>query len=304
LTPYTLPARTYAPSQFYQPGIADKRVKALITSHKEAWPELEGLHLLSEAGLYDLSGAGFFLIRQDMKKARKQRSHPLHDAASRLSSRRQDWTPIFLSMRDHYNSAASTYGMAKNVEDPDLRLSLERLAWPVAHQQQVWTYGRQYDVDPFLAMAIMRVESRYATNAVSRVGARGPMQIMPRTGRLIAAMRRDSHFSIEQLSEPQIAIDYGVGFYSLLMERFNGAYHLAAASYNAGPFAVSAWLQGTGEEMPIDEWVEHIPYHETRRYVKRTSRYYARYINLYTDASAKVVVKKGPFGDDASIVDF
>ena len=53
-----------------------------------------------------------------------------------------------------------------------------------------------------------------------------------------------------------------------LLERYEGAYPLAIASYNGGPFNVSGWLDGTGADMPMDAWVEHIPFRETRDYVK------------------------------------
>ena len=88
------------------------------------------------------------------------------------------------------------------------------------------------------------------------------------------------------------------------MKRFGGAFHLAAASYNGGPFAVSSWLKGTGHDMPIDEWVEHILYAETRRYVKRVSMYYQEYLRLYDMPHSRVEYLVGPYKDDPSIVDY
>ena len=64
------------------------------------------------------------------------------------------------------------------------------------------------------------------------------MQIMPRTGRLLAYHRKDIHFDVTDLHYPQVAIDYGTEFLGLLLERFGGAFHLAIASYNGGPAVV------------------------------------------------------------------
>ena len=65
------------------------------------------------------------------------------------------------------------------------------------------------------------------------------------------------------------------------MKRFEGAYPLAIASYNGGPHNMSYWLEGTGSEMPMDAFVEHIPFRETRDYVKKVSTGYARYLSLH-----------------------
>jgi soluble lytic murein transglycosylase len=88
------------------------------------------------------------------------------------------------------------------------------------------------------------------------------------------------------------------------MSRFDNVFPLAVASYNAGPFNVSSWLGGTGADMPIDEWVEHIPLKETREYVQKVTAGYAAYIQLYGPSGAGIALPPSPKGDHPEIVDF
>ena len=153
-------------------------------------------------------------------------------------------------------------------------------------------------------MGLMRQESTYNSTAVSRVGASGAMQIMPTTGHLLADLAQDTDFTAGDLEDPQLAIGYGIGYLGLLMERFDGAFPLAVASYNGGPHNVSSWLAGTGHDMPMDAFVEHIPFRETRDYVKKVSQGYRSYVTLYGPDGAAVVLPTTPRGDHSEVVDF
>jgi soluble lytic murein transglycosylase len=179
-----------------------------------------------------------------------------------------------------------------------------RLGFPLAHGNYAWDHARDNDIDPYMVLGLMRAESTYSPIALSPVGARGAMQIMPRTGHLLAALAHDTEFDAADLEDPMVALGYGISYLSLLMDRFEGAWPLAVASYNGGPHAVSAWLDGTGFDMPMDAWVEHIPYRETRRYVKKVGQHYATYVALYGDDGAAVVAPPRPTADHPEIVDF
>lgn len=97
---------------------------------------------------------------------------------------------------------------------------------------------------------------------------------------------------------------YGIRYLGLLMERFDDAYPLAIASYNGGPFNVSSWLKGTGSAMPMDAFVEHIPFRETRDYVKKVSGNYAVYLSLYAPEGTLLAPPETPRGDHPEVVDF
>jgi soluble lytic murein transglycosylase len=120
----------------------------------------------------------------------------------------------------------------------------------------------------------------------------------------MADIRQDVRFTAGDLADPVLSIEYGIDYLGLLLDRFDGAYPLAIASYNGGPFNVSAWLTGTGAEMPMDAWVEHIPFRETRQYVKKVSAGYASYVGLYGPKEAIIALPASPRGDHPDVVDF
>ena len=179
-----------------------------------------------------------------------------------------------------------------------------RLAYPLAHDRYVWEHGSQQGVDPYLVLGLMRQESTYNALAMSPVGARGAMQIMPKTGHLLADLKHDTNFTAGDLEDPVFAVGYGITYLGLLLDRFDGNFPLAVASYNAGPHNVSRWLAGTGPDAPVDVFVETLPYRETRNYVKQVSSNYATYVALYAPAGTSVRVPERVSGDDKSVVDF
>ncbi|MBW2542739.1 MAG: lytic transglycosylase domain-containing protein, partial [Deltaproteobacteria bacterium] len=134
-------------------------------------------------------------------------------------------------------------------------------------------------VEPGLVYAVMREESGYRPDVVSVSGARGLLQIMPETGERLAQRESLEAFSPDDLFVPSINIRLGSSYLEQLMTRFDGRKSAAIASYNAGPEAVSRWLvEGPPED---DEWVEAIPYDQTREYVKRVLRSLEAYRALY-----------------------
>ncbi len=124
-----------------------------------------------------------------------------------------------------------------------------------------------------LLHAIARQESNFDHTAVSSAGALGLMQLMPETARGVAKLIQ-VHFSRGKLTdEPDYNIRLGRAYLGQMLDRFDGSYILAIAAYNAGPGAAARWVREngdprTGEVDPID-WVEMIPYRETRNYVQR-----------------------------------
>jgi len=214
------------------------------------------------------------------------------------------WRDMFLFTRDHHHTARFTHGGWEGLTEPAAVREAWRLAHPLAHDREVWRHGRDHGIDPYLVLGLMRQESTYNAVAVSRVGASGAMQIMPTTGHLLADLAHDTHFTAGDLEDPALSVRYGITYLGLLMQRFDGAYPLAIASYNGGPFNVSSWLAGTTADMPMDAFVEHIPFRETRDYVKKVSIGYAAYVDLYATDGAAVVVPPTPRGDHADVVDF
>ncbi|MBN1654305.1 MAG: lytic transglycosylase domain-containing protein [Deltaproteobacteria bacterium] len=148
---------------------------------------------------------------------------------------------------------------------------------PRAYASEVERVAKIYKLDANLLFAVMRVESIYNRRIVSHAGAIGLMQIMPRTGRLIAHQLGLKYFTIDDLFDYRINLRFAAWYLSSLIDRFKGRTPLAVAAYNGGPHNVRSWLYVTGTKMPLDAFLERIPLSETHRYVRRVLTHYAAY---------------------------
>jgi soluble lytic murein transglycosylase len=130
---------------------------------------------------------------------------------------------------------------------------------------------------PEMTLAIARRESEFDPSVQSGAGARGLMQIMPATGREVAAgLGRKSEHSTERLtSDPVYAAELGAAYLATLSRQFNGNVVMMSAGYNAGPSRPDRWMRIFGDpregDMNIVDWIEHIPFRETRNYVMRVT---------------------------------
>lgn len=158
-----------------------------------------------------------------------------------------------------------TIAKAKYWDDVPLR-------FPMAYQNQVHKNAELQKLNPAIIYGLIRRESAFNENAQSPVGARGLMQIMPRTGRQIARQLKDKWKTKKSLFNPETNLKYGAFYYKQLLDRFNGHYALAAAAYNAGPHRVKRWLP-EDKGLAADIWVETIPFKETRGYVSAVLTY-------------------------------
>ena len=124
-----------------------------------------------------------------------------------------------------------------------------------------------------LVTAIIRSESEFFSSAISSVGAKGLMQIMPKTGKEIASQNKLKFDEKKLLNNKQFNIRIGNFYLEHLLKKFNGSKVLAIASYNAGPKRVEEWISENGDprKKGVDplNWIELIPYYETRNYIMR-----------------------------------
>ena len=160
-----------------------------------------------------------------------------------------------------------------------------QLAYPRAYWKHVSQKASRFRLDPYLALAVIREESRFYPKAISRSRARGLMQIMPRTGQGIAKDIDIRRYRTQRLYEPALNIEMGVYYLSNLIKRFNDNAYLALAGYNGGPNKiknyVNSWYNGDLSLVDIDEFVESIPSRETRLYVQKVMGSYFEYKRLY-----------------------
>lgn len=199
-------------------------------------------------------------------------------------------TRLFLDASTPQSVTALAYVLSHDLKREDLAVSIARRA----RQNGIDIISLGYPVrdlkhderaETAVVLSIIRQESSFASHAVSPAGARGLMQIMPATAKQVAQKKRKA-FSVQKLnSNPDFNVELGSTYFADLVKRFNGSYILAIAAYNAGPTNVNRWLRSIGRPQedidPID-WIERIPFSETRNYVQRVLEnlhIYRRHLN-------------------------
>jgi len=153
-------------------------------------------------------------------------------------------------------------------------------AYPQAYDSIVKKASKETSVPMEYIYGIMKAESSFRRDAISPVGALGLMQVMPVTGRRVADLAGIRGFESSQLLQPEVAIPVGSRYLQRLLKKFDQVFPLVAASYNAGPHRVKNWLNSFGY-LETDEFIEHIPFLETRNYVKKVMANANVYNHLY-----------------------
>ena len=161
--------------------------------------------------------------------------------------------------------AIFTVAKAKHWDDVEMR-------FPLSFVEKIEKNSAKNNLNPAVIFGLVRRESAFNEDAHSPVGARGLMQIMPKTGRQIARHFNERWRGGNSLYNPDVNIKYGAYYYQKLLTQFDGHYALALAAYNAGPSKVKKWLP-EDKNMPADIWIETIPYKETREYVSAVLAY-------------------------------
>jgi soluble lytic murein transglycosylase len=174
------------------------------------------------------------------------------------------------------------FGGAAEAGAPGLTAEFWRLFYPFGHAEIVKDAARRAGLDPFFVAAVIREESSYDARARSWVGAIGLMQLMPDTARLIASEAGVRVTEPGGLWEPPVNIALGAHYLAQLRSRFQEPL-LAVASYNAGPHRVQRWLREI-KSADLEEFVDQIPFDETRAFVKRVSASWHHYRRLYAAA--------------------
>lgn len=141
--------------------------------------------------------------------------------------------------------------------------------YPIAYQNTLLPQLKELKLDPAWVYGLIRAESMFFPGAISNAGAIGLMQLMPATGRHVADSIGVNIDDDHDLQDPDTNLTLGSHYMSLLVAHFKGSEPLATAAYNAGATRVSSWLPADGATLPVDIWVDTIPYDETRNYVKR-----------------------------------
>jgi len=141
-------------------------------------------------------------------------------------------------------------------------------------------YSDENGLDPYLVASLIRQESEFNPSAISHADAYGLMQLLPRTGKGEAKKEGLSHYSTDSLLDPTTNIELGTHYFRTMVDHFGGQVEYALAAYNAGEGRVQDW-RAAGNYRDIDEFVESIPFTETREYVQAIVRNAEVYKRVY-----------------------
>ncbi len=153
----------------------------------------------------------------------------------------------------------------------DLPMEYWEGLFPRPYWDSLRRYAQENDLDPYLVSALIRQESEFNPSAVSHSNALGLMQLLPSTGRGEARQLGLKGYTTDSLFKPDVNIELGTRYFRKMVDHFNGQIEYALAAYNAGDNRVEDW-RNSGSYRDIDEFVESIPFTETREYVQAIVR--------------------------------
>lgn len=153
--------------------------------------------------------------------------------------------------------------------------------YPLDYEEQILYSANATGADPFLVMAIIRVESKFNPDVDSHAGAQGLMQLTPNTVDWVVERGRFSPAFKESVHDPAINIHMGSWYIAGLIREFKGNEIAAIAAYNAGPGNVHKWME-EGRWDGTKKNINQIPFGETRHYIQRVTFFHERYGKLYS----------------------
>jgi soluble lytic murein transglycosylase len=166
------------------------------------------------------------------------------------------------------------------VDIPDLPRPYWEALFPKAYWTDLRKYSQLNGLDPYLVASLIRQESEFNALALSRANAVGLMQLLPKTGKSVAKQVKLKGYSAPQLYTPAVNLELGTRYFKDMVDKYNGQFEYALAAYNAGTDRVGDWL-GQGHYRDPQEFVESIPFTETREYVQAILRNASVYRQLY-----------------------
>ncbi|MDI9216395.1 lytic transglycosylase domain-containing protein [Clostridium tertium] len=161
-----------------------------------------------------------------------------------------------------------------------ITLVMKNYVFPYKYADYVNKYSEEYEVDPYLVLAVIKTESNFNKEAVSKRDAKGLMQIMDTTGEWAAKEIGINYFIPSMLFDPELNIKMGCWYLKNLENEFNENLDLILAAYNGGSGNVNKWLND--EEYSLDgENLDYIPFPETKKYVDKVKANYNIYKYLH-----------------------
>jgi soluble lytic murein transglycosylase len=162
--------------------------------------------------------------------------------------------------------------------------ALPRGYWEALFPRPFWSdlqrHASSNGLDAYLVASLIRQESEFNPGAISHANAWGLMQVLPGTGKKVAKELKIRRFNADRLLVPTVNLQIGTRYFRTMVDQFGGQVEYALAAYNAGSDRVDTW-RGDGHYRDVEEFVESIPFTETREYVQAIMRNAAIYKQLY-----------------------
>ncbi|WP_261816708.1 murein transglycosylase [Vibrio gallicus] len=218
-------------------------------------------------------------------------------AVDKISAAKHEWRWLLSRATHDQQRALAQYAAKKHWHHLTVIATIEAKMWdhldlrfPLAHQWWFNFYAKKYDVNPVTLISLARQESGLDADAQSPVGARGLMQIMPKTASHTAKVYDLDYQGANDLFTVEKNIEVGSRYLSSLMEDYNGNRIFAFGAYNAGPNRISQWRERTGGKLDAYSFIEAIPFKETRGYIQNILMFEVYYRDILD--------KKGTFLSD------
>ncbi len=197
---------------------------------------------------------------------------------------------LYFQSQSYKHAIGLIWEIIDREEKDMISLNLAKTLFPQVYWELISKHSKKKKFSPFLALALSRQESAFQKDVVSKANAVGLMQLLPQTAREVAKSSSLVLPDEESLKDPKFNVPLGVEYLKRLLKEFGGNIPFALAAYNAGPHKVRSWRR-IRKNLDILEFIESIPYRETRGYVKKVLRNYLIYLALYQDRSIKDVKK-------------
>jgi soluble lytic murein transglycosylase len=224
-------------------------------------------------------------ITYHLSRARELSAISLHRLAvaelnevERLSKKHSLLRPLL--MHEYFSNQAYGLSLAIANQLPSSQSERNLYRFPLAYWEMIQQKAQERELDPYLILALIRQESLFDAQARSPAAALGLMQLLPSTASRVAKQIGVSPPSNEQLFQPEINLVLGTQYLKDLLQRYSNDWFKAIAAYNAGEAAVDRWEKEILTD-DAEEFVERIPYLETRGYVKLVMRNHRIYKRLY-----------------------
>ncbi len=273
---YRMIARNY--QHFFYAQLARRRLAALGEAQLASESKAEGIHSISEPHLIDTSPED----SPHLARARLLANAGLNEYIEFEIKADPDFASMSaLAEAQIYSSYGETFRAvraAKRGLPNSASLSIESVPiayWQILFPEPWWSTiqaeSAKKNLDPYLVASLIRQESEFDPNAISYANAWGLMQILPSEGKALAREEGIAHFQTFQLLNPNLNIRLGTRYLRELLDKFGGVQEYALAAYNAGDNRVTDW-KAAGPYSGIDEFVESIPFTQTREYVEAILR--------------------------------